>query len=1042
MNRSLVIVFLAALIFLGSLVTLGATVQERDFELRGYVDASLDSNLPFRVPRFGVNVELEQYDDARLRRHLGWMQQAHVTWLRQIVRWDELEPHPDEYNWGPWDKITAAVAEFPQLRLVAVLVNSPDWAREQGDLTAPPQDPARFAAFASAFADRYSNIVDHYQIWDEPNLASAWGGLEPRPADYLALLSAAYQAIHDSDPHATVLSAALAPTTETGGQNISDLLYLRDLYALGANEYMDAAAGKPFGFSIHPLDRQVRTDTLSFSRAVALREVMLDFNQGKQALWAANWGWNALPGDWTGEASIWGQVTADERVHYTLTALDRADREWPWLGGLILQHWQPDAPPDDPQWGFAVIASDDTPTPLWHALVNRPQPLAAENGLFPAVNPYATYSGVWTFGPLGADIGWVQDSQFAFRFRGRDISLLLRQDNYTAYLYPSIDGEPANAIPRDSSGNAYVVLTSGGNLPEINLVPIARDLVQTEHTLRAVADRGWDRWALAGFGVSSGSLAAEYSRLIDALVLSTSVAGAAFFITFVNLLRLHFARIIAVAGRLFGSIARFPIAAVSSVLLLVGMLLTWGDVTPTIFRRDAVPLSIAIATAGLIKLEPGIVITIAAALLLFIICFHRPDIGLTLVVFWSPFFLFPVELYRFAFPLAELVMLITFAAWLLRQLVEWARQRGETRQQIPLGDRLRQLQMLDWAVLAWVVLGCAAFLWSERRGEALTELRMLFIEPAIFYLIFRSTRLSRGQVVRIVDALLLAGLFVAVIGLWQFIQGQAIITAEAGARRLASVYGSPNNVALLLGRSIPFALAYLLLLVGSFRRISAALWFVPVTLALLLTQSVGALFLGVPAAIVTVFALTYRRRAFLPIAAMVVISVLAFIGALQIPRFARVLDFTEGTNFYRLRVWESAVNIIRDHPLTGLGLDQFLYAFRGHYILPDAWQEPNLSHPHNIVLDFWVRLGVIGVAVLFSMMVLFLRRMLLSYNRHIKARSLYLALLIGAMGAMMNLLAHGLVDNSVYVQDLAYIFVLLLGLAAHASNTRSIDEPL
>ena len=39
-----------------------------------------------------------------------------------------------------------------------------------------------------------------------------------------------------------------------------------------------------------------------------------------------------------------------------------------------------------------------------------------------------------------------------------------------------------------------------------------------------------------------------------------------------------------------------------------------------------------------------------------------------------------------------------------------------------------------------------------------------------------------------------------------------------------------------------------------------------------------------------------------------------------------------------------------------VGLDNFLYAYRGRYILDAAWQEPNLNHPHNIVLDFATRL--------------------------------------------------------------------------------------
>ena len=63
-----------------------------------------------------------------------------------------------------------------------------------------------------------------------------------------------------------------------------------------------------------------------------------------------------------------------------------------------------------------------------------------------------------------------------------------------------------------------------------------------------------------------------------------------------------------------------------------------------------------------------------------------------------------------------------------------------------------------------------------------------------------------------VDALIIAGLLVAIIGLWQYLNGEAIITAEGGSRRLASVYGSPNNVALILGRCIPFALAFHLLI--------------------------------------------------------------------------------------------------------------------------------------------------------------------------------------------------------------------------------------
>jgi hypothetical protein len=142
---------------------------------------------------------------------------------------------------------------------VVVLLNSPGWAHEsqpEATNTAPPDEPAVFAAFARVFAERYGATIDHYQIWEEPNLQDAWGGFNPRPADYAALLRETYDAIHGADAGAMVIAAALAPTTERGGDNISDLLYLRDLYALGANNYADAFAAKPYGFNSSPEDGQ------------------------------------------------------------------------------------------------------------------------------------------------------------------------------------------------------------------------------------------------------------------------------------------------------------------------------------------------------------------------------------------------------------------------------------------------------------------------------------------------------------------------------------------------------------------------------------------------------------------------------------------------------------------------------------------------------------------------------------------------------------------------------------------------------------------
>ena len=79
------------------------------------------------------------------------------------------------------------------------------------------------------------------------------------------------------------------------------------------------------------------------------------------------------------------------------------------------------------------------------------------------------------------------------------------------------------------------------------------------------------------------------------------------------------------------------------------------------------------------------------------------------------------------------------------------------------------------------------------------------------------------------------------------------------------------------------------------------------------------------------------------------------------PRFADLFNFGSGTSFVRIKLWRGAWQMALEHPVLGVGPDNFLYAYRTRYVLPSAWTELNLSHPHNILLDLWTRLGLIGV---------------------------------------------------------------------------------
>jgi O-antigen ligase len=338
---------------------------------------------------------------------------------------------------------------------------------------------------------------------------------------------------------------------------------------------------------------------------------------------------------------------------------------------------------------------------------------------------------------------------------------------------------------------------------------------------------------------------------------------------------------------------------------------------------------------------------------------------------------------------------------------------------------------LDRGVLFFSLAAIASVFVADFRHVALRELRVLILEPALLYLMIRTTRLGRRSLWRVVDAFVAGAIAVALIGLAQYALGVNIITAEGGLRRVRSVFGSPNSFALYLGRSLPVLAAIAMLGSTRWRRVAYGVAAMPVFAALLLSYSKGALLIGVPASLLTVGILAGGRWLVAALSAAGA-ALLAAIPLARTPRFAALFDTRSGTTFFRLQLWQSALAMFRDHPWLGVGPDNFLYSFRGRYIRPAAWQEPHISHAHNIVLDYATRMGIPGIVaglwlqVCFWWLALPLRR---SRDRDRRA------LALGLMGSMGSFLAHGLVDSSHFVVDLA--FVLLLTLALVQSLARS-----
>jgi putative inorganic carbon (HCO3(-)) transporter len=181
--------------------------------------------------------------------------------------------------------------------------------------------------------------------------------------------------------------------------------------------------------------------------------------------------------------------------------------------------------------------------------------------------------------------------------------------------------------------------------------------------------------------------------------------------------------------------------------------------------------------------------------------------------------------------------------------------------------------------------------------------------------------------------------------------------------------------------------------------------------------------------------LTGRRRLALAVAgtALALAVVLPLTG---VDRLTQALNSEAGSGALRLEVWRSTLAMIGDYPITGVGLDQFLYQYNPRYVAPEAWGERFTSHPHNLLLDFWVRLGILGLATGIAMFGLPLWNMvsvtLGRPGRTVPTDRMRRALAAGAGGVIAYSLLHGLVDNSFFLPDLALTFWLAVTVLARA----------
>jgi hypothetical protein len=331
------------------------------------------------LPAIGMNVFLEQeVEPDKRQRSIDLLRQAGVSWIRQQLPWEQIEPLArgqyvdpkfDQSTWAKFDDIVER-ADRAGMQVMLRLDTSPRWAlpTDAPDGLGPPVRYEDYWDFVGEVATRYRGKVEAYQIWNEPNLNSEWGRSPPDAAAYARLLRGASDRVRAVDPSARVVMAALAPTLTENADALNDQIYLQRLYDAGVRGAFDVLAVQAYGLRGGPDDPRVDRSDVTFSRPSLVRQLMDRNGDGATPIWATEMGWNVNPPDLAEQR--FGRVTPTLQARYTVRAVQRVGEQWPWMQVVYIWYWKrADESNRDQDWFWFRLADPDfSLQPVYYAL--------------------------------------------------------------------------------------------------------------------------------------------------------------------------------------------------------------------------------------------------------------------------------------------------------------------------------------------------------------------------------------------------------------------------------------------------------------------------------------------------------------------------------------------------------------------------------------------------------------------------------------------------------------------------------------------------
>lgn len=326
------------------------------------------------------------------------------------------------------------------------------------------------------------------------------------------------------------------------------------------------------------------------------------------------------------------------------------------------------------------------------------------------------------------------------------------------------------------------------------------------------------------------------------------------------------------------------------------------------------------------------------------------------------------------------------------------------------------------------------YLWTSLRAFFSKTLEYVFV----YFIVCEAVR-SRQKLKRFLVILTLSFILVIANSTWQYFYGWDFIRHQPTTKELVrGSFSAPNSLAAWMIAVSPIVVCYQFLQEKKIFCTTAILSYLFFTAILLSTHSrtawMGAVFsliLFFPYMIGALKEAGFRiNPAVLVFLTIAVILATAYILSYPAHKnIMRIIRFEAASIKIRASLWKQAVQMIKDAPLIGHGINTYTKIIHRYMTFSKG-----AYYPHNSYLHMIIETGLIGFLAFCAIVVSWYRQLIKAMY---KKKDI---LLVGIGIGVTSFLMHSFFDNDLYSLSLAVLFWMTLGLGVAAGRADAATD--